>query len=75
LSEQDAESPEDGSLAEREGSRITERVAGDYELLERLEAVLERIDRAELIRFTRDLVRIPSVFCPGTPEGNEARAA
>jgi succinyl-diaminopimelate desuccinylase len=75
LSEQDAESPEEGSLAEREGSRITERAAGDYEFLERLEAVWERIDRAELIRFTRDLVRIPSVFCPGTPEGNEARAA
>jgi succinyl-diaminopimelate desuccinylase len=75
LSEQDAESPEDGSLAEREGSRITERAAGDCEFLERLEAVWERIDRAELIRFTRDLVRIPSVFCPGTPEGNEARAA
>ena len=75
MSEQDAESPEDGSLAEREGSRITERAAGDCEFLERLEAVWERIDRAELIRFTRDLVRIPSVFCPGTPEGNEARAA
>jgi succinyl-diaminopimelate desuccinylase len=75
LSEQDAESPEEGSLAEREGSRITERAAGDCEFLERLEAVWERIDRAELIRFTRDLVRIPSVFCPGTPEGNEARAA
>jgi len=75
LSEQDAESPEDGSLAEREGSRITERAAGDCEFLERLEAVWERIDRAELIRFTRELVRIPSVFCPGTPEGNEARAA
>ena len=75
MSEQDAESPEEGSLAEREGSRITERAAGDYEFLERLEAVWERIDRAELIRFTRDLVRIPSVFCPGTPEGNEARAA
>ena len=75
MSEQDAESPEDGSLAEREGSRITERAAGDCEFLERLEAVWERVDRAELIRFTRDLVRIPSVFCPGTPEGNEARAA
>ena len=75
MSEQDAESPEDGSLAEREGSRITERAAGNYEFLERLEAVWERIDRAELIRFTRELVRIPSVFCPGTPEGNEARAA
>jgi succinyl-diaminopimelate desuccinylase len=73
LSEQDAESPKDGYLAEREGPRITERVAGDHEFLERLEAVLERIDRDELIRLTRDLVRIPSVYCPGNREGNEAR--
>lgn len=75
MSEQDAKSPEDSFLAGREGFGITERAAGDPELLERLEAVLERIDRDELIRFTRNLVRIPSVFCPGTPEGNEARAA
>jgi succinyl-diaminopimelate desuccinylase len=75
LSEQDAESPEDGYLAEQEGSGIAEQVAGDYEFLERLETVLERVDRDELIRFTRDLVRIPSVFCPGTCEGNEARVA
>jgi succinyl-diaminopimelate desuccinylase len=75
LSEQDAKSPEDGFLAGREGSGITERAVGDPELLEHLEAVWGRIDRDELIRFTRDLVRIPSVFCPGTPEGNEARAA
>lgn len=75
MSEQDAKSPDDSLSASREGSRITERAAGDPELLERLEAVLERIDCDELIRFARDLVRIPSVFCPGTPEGNEARAA
>jgi succinyl-diaminopimelate desuccinylase len=75
LSEQDAESPEDSLLAEREGHGITERVAGDYEFLQRLETVLERVDRDELIRFTRDLVRIPSVFCPGTREGNETRVA
>jgi succinyl-diaminopimelate desuccinylase len=75
LSEQDAESPKDGFLAEREGSGITERAAGDHEFLERLEAVWGRIDRDELILFTRDLVRIPSVFCPGTREGNEARVA
>jgi succinyl-diaminopimelate desuccinylase len=75
LSEQDAESPEDSLLAEREGHGITERVAGDYEFLQRLETVLELVDRDELIRFTRDLVRIPSVFCPGSREGNEARVA
>jgi succinyl-diaminopimelate desuccinylase len=75
LSGQDAESPEDSLLAEREGHGITERVAGDYEFLQRLETVLERVDRDELIRFTRDLVRIPSVFCPGTREGNETRVA
>jgi succinyl-diaminopimelate desuccinylase len=75
LSEQDAKPTEDSLSAGRESSGITERAAGDPELLERLEAVLERIDRDELIRFTRDLVRIPSIFCPGTAEGNEARAA
>ena len=42
---------------------------------EYLEAVWRRIDRGELIRFTRDLVRIPSVFCPNDPEENENRAA
>ncbi|HKH77802.1 MAG TPA: ArgE/DapE family deacylase, partial [Rubrobacteraceae bacterium] len=40
-----------------------------------LEAVLHRIDRDELVRLTRDLVRIPSVYHPEDPEGNEARAA
>jgi succinyl-diaminopimelate desuccinylase len=73
--ERDAESPEDGFLVKREGSGTTGRAAGDYEFFERLEAVWGRIDRDELIRFTRDLVRIPSVFCPGTREGNEARVA
>jgi succinyl-diaminopimelate desuccinylase len=73
--EQDAETPEDGFLVKREGSGTTGRAAGDYEFFERLEAVWGRIDRDELIRFTRDLVRIPSVFCPGTREGNEARVA
>ena len=75
MSEQDAKSPEDDFLAVWEGSGITERAAGDPDLLERLETVLGRIDRDELIRFARELVHIPSVFCPGTPEGNEARAA
>ena len=41
----------------------------------RLEAVWRRIDRGELIRFARDLVRIPSVFRPEDPDGNEARVA
>jgi succinyl-diaminopimelate desuccinylase len=40
-----------------------------------LEAVWRRIDRGELIRFARDLVRIPSVFRPEDPDGNEARVA
>ncbi len=40
-----------------------------------LEAVLRRIDRDELVRLTQDLVRIPSVYHPEDPEGNEARAA
>src|SRR5215210_1489918 len=75
LSEQDAKSPEDDFLAVWEGSGITERAAGDPELLERLETVLGRIDRGELVRFTRDLVRTPSVFHPEDPEGNEARVA
>jgi succinyl-diaminopimelate desuccinylase len=75
LSEQDAESPDDGYLAELKGFEITARDTGDYEFLQRLETVLERVDRDELSRFTRDLVRIPSVFCPGSREGNEARVA
>jgi succinyl-diaminopimelate desuccinylase len=41
----------------------------------RLEDVWRRIDRGELIRFARDLVRIPSVFRPEDPDGNEARVA
>ena len=40
-----------------------------------LEAVLRRIDRDELVRLTQDLVRIPSVYHPEDPEGNEARVA
>ena len=50
-------------------------VAGDSGFSGRLEAVLRRIDREELIRFSRDLIRIPSVYRPGDPEGNETRAA
>ena len=40
-----------------------------------LEAVLARIDRDELVHLTRELVRIPSVYRPEEPDGNEARAA
>lgn len=37
--------------------------------------VLGRIDREELIHLTQELVRIPSVYRPEEPDGNEARAA
>jgi succinyl-diaminopimelate desuccinylase len=37
-----------------------------------LEDVVGRIDREELVRLTRELVRIPSVYRPEEPEGNEA---
>ena len=36
-----------------------------------LEDVLGRIDRGELVRLTQELVRIPSVYRPEEPEGNE----
>jgi succinyl-diaminopimelate desuccinylase len=40
-----------------------------------LEDVLARIDHEELVRLTRELVRIPSVYRPEEPDGNEARVA
>jgi succinyl-diaminopimelate desuccinylase len=40
-----------------------------------LETVWSRIDREELARFVQDLVRIPSVYRPEEPEGNESRVA
>ncbi|HYQ83997.1 MAG TPA: M20 family metallopeptidase [Rubrobacter sp.] len=40
-----------------------------------LEDVLDRIDREELVRLARELVRIPSVYRPEEPDGNEARVA
>ncbi len=40
-----------------------------------LEDVLSRIDREELVRLTQELVRIPSVYRPEEPEGNENSAA
>ena len=42
---------------------------------ELLDAVLRRIDREELARFARELVRIPSVYRPEEAEGNEERVA
>lgn len=42
---------------------------------ELLDTVLARIDRDELVHLTRELVRIPSVYLPEEPEGNEARVA
>jgi succinyl-diaminopimelate desuccinylase len=40
-----------------------------------LEDVLNRIDREELVRLARELVRISSVYRPEEPDGNEARVA
>ena len=40
-----------------------------------LEDVLNKIDHEELLRLTRDLVRIPSVYRPEEPDGNENRVA
>ncbi len=42
---------------------------------EQLDAVLARIDRDELVRLTRELVRIPSVYSHGERGGNEAPVA
>lgn len=42
---------------------------------ELLDSVLRRIDREELVRLTQDLVRIPSVYHPEEPDGNEVRVA
>ena len=47
----------------------------DPRFSELLEAVWDQIDREELARFVQDLVRIPSVYRPGWPDGNEARIA
>jgi succinyl-diaminopimelate desuccinylase len=40
-----------------------------------LDDVLGRIDREELVRLTRELVRIPSVYRPEEQDGNETYAA
>ncbi|MBA3793453.1 MAG: M20 family peptidase, partial [Rubrobacter sp.] len=42
---------------------------------ELLEAVWGSIDREELVRLARDLVRIPSVYRPEESAGNEEGAA
>ena len=74
MSERDAEPPEGGFSIGHVGSRgIVGRE--DSGSRGRLEAVWRRIDRGELIRFAQDLVRIPSVFRPEDPDGNEARVA
>ena len=74
MSERDAEPPEGGFSIGHVGSRgiVGREGSGSRG---RLEAVWRRIDRGELIRFARDLVRIPSVFRPEDPDGNEARVA
>ena len=74
MSERDAEPPEGGFSIGHVGSR---GIVGREDSGSRgcLEAVWQRIDRDELIRFAQDLVRIPSVFRPEDPDGNEARVA
>lgn len=42
---------------------------------ERRDQVLAAIDDEQLIDFLRNLIRIPSVYDPGRPDGNEAAAA
>ena len=51
------------------------RAEPSTEFRELLDTVLRRIDREELARFTRELVRIPSVYHPEEEEGNEERVA
>ena len=46
-----------------------------YEPDERLRKVWDLIDRDELVRLTRELVRRPSVYRPEQPDGNEEDAA
>jgi succinyl-diaminopimelate desuccinylase len=47
----------------------------DAEFRRALDDVSNQIDREELVRLTRELVRIPSVYRPEEPDGNEARVA
>jgi succinyl-diaminopimelate desuccinylase len=56
------------------GSELAkEQTSVEFERL--LDAVLAGIDREELIHLVQELVRIPSVYRPEEPDGNEARAA
>ena len=52
-----------------------EPTAADPRFRALLDAVLHRIDRQELTRLARELVRIPSVYRPDEAEGNEERVA
>ncbi len=47
----------------------------DIKFQHALEDVLNEIDREELVRLAQDLIRIPSVYRPEEPDGNEARVA
>jgi succinyl-diaminopimelate desuccinylase len=49
--------------------------SADTGFRELLETVWRRIDRDELARFVRDLVRFPSVYRPEEADGNEERVA
>ena len=49
--------------------------AADPEFEKLLETVLHQIDREELVSLVQELVRIPSVYRPEEPDGNEARVA
>jgi succinyl-diaminopimelate desuccinylase len=57
-------------VAEPHAEQVTEA-----EFRKLLEAMWHRIDREDLARLVQELVRIPSVYCPGDPEGNEGRVA
>jgi hypothetical protein len=71
LSEQYARSPEDGFWVSQEEDRGSmDHAVPVPEFPKLLEAVVERIDREGLIHFTRNRVRVPSIFWPGDPEGN-----
>jgi succinyl-diaminopimelate desuccinylase len=54
---------------------LTGRPAQPAEFRELLEAVWRRIDRDEVRRLVRDLVRLPSVYRPEVVERNEERVA
>ena len=49
--------------------------ADDANFPDLLDEVMRRIDREELVRLTRELVGVKSVYRPEDPDGNEAGAA